>query len=186
MKRSGREKTPATGSDDVQETLRRRRDSLARAEDEAQSVETASLLAFAVGDERYAVPLDAVREIQSGYTVARIPCAPPHILGVISVRGEIVSVTDLGVLLGVPEHRTRPSQAASRPAIIIAEGLVASALVVDEIGDIVDVPADAVEPPLSAQDRHEAPLVRGSVEIDGQMIAIVDCATVLEPIDSVT
>ena len=186
MKRPGRAGAAETGSDEVREILRRRRDSLALAQDEADAIAATSLLVCTVGQERYAVPVEAVREIQSGYSVARIPCAPEHILGVISVRGEIVSVTDLGVLLGVAERRSRLSSGASRPAIIIAEGLVASALVVDEIGDIVDVPADAIEPPLSAQDKHEAPLVRGSIEIDGRMVAVVDCAVVLEPIESVT
>ena len=178
--------TPDAGSDEVQEILHRRRESLARVDAEAQPTETVSLLVCSVGGERYAVPTEGVREIQSGYTIARIPCAPEHILGVISVRGEIVSVTDLGVLLRVPETRRRPSFAASQPAILVAEGLVTTALVVDDIGDIVDVPADDVERPLSAQDRLDAPLVSGSVEIDGQLVAIVDCAAVLEPIDSGT
>ena len=178
--------TQGTGGDEVQEILRRRRESLAHVDEEARSAETVSLLLFSISGEDYAVPTEVVREIQSGYTVARIPCAPEHILGVISVRGEIVSVTDLGVLLRVPETRRRPSFAASQPAILIAEGLVTTALVVDDIGDIVDVPADDLEPPLSAQDRLDAPLVSGSVEIDGRMVTTVDCTAVLEPIDSGT
>jgi len=51
---------------------------------------------------------------------------------------------------------------------------------------VVAVSLDAIEPPLSAHDRHEAPLVRGSIEIDGRMVAVVDCAVVLEPIECVT
>jgi len=176
--------TPPPGDEDMQEILRRRRESLARVEEDAEPAETVALLVFGIGEERYAVPLEAVREIQSGYTVARIPCTPAHILGVISVRGDIVSVTDLGVLLGVPDRRTRPRLMAPQPAIIIAEGLVATAFAVDEIGDIVDVPVNAMEPSLSAQDSLEAPLVSASVEIEGEMVAIVNCATVLEPIDS--
>ena len=171
-------------SADVREVLRRRRESLARAEDDSPPVDTVALLVFDLGDQRYAVPADAVHEVQAGYTVARIPCTPAHILGVMSVRGEIVSVTDLGALLDVPTGLSRARPASARPAILVAEGPVSSALVVDDIVDIIDVPASALEPPLALADRRQAPLLRASVEIDGRMVAVVDCATLLEPIDS--
>jgi chemotaxis signal transduction protein len=57
-----------------------------------------------------------------------------------------------------------------------------TAIVVDEIGDIVDVPRDSVEPPLSTLDKAQAEFVSGSVYVDNQLIGIVNLEKVLEPI----
>lgn len=58
------------------------------------------LLAFVVGSETYALPLDAVREILKPPPVTPVPRSPRDVLGVISVRGRITTVVDLRSRLG--------------------------------------------------------------------------------------
>lgn len=166
----------------IAEVLRRRADSLAQAQDEESIRETRALLLFSLGEEWYAFPIEGVREIYNDYLVTRIPRTPEFILGVVNVRGEIISITDLGTMMRVPSRTQRDIDSALPSAIIVANDDCVSAVVVDEIGDIVEVPHDAIEPALSTLEKSQAEFVAGSVYIDSRLIGIVNLDKVLEPI----
>ncbi len=68
------------------------------------------------------------------------------------------------------------------PAIVVANDEVVTALVVDEIGDISEVPNGAVEPPISIIDRSQAEFVSGSVFIDGTMVGLISIERMLAPV----
>ncbi len=164
------------------EILKRRAASLAQSPDEEVSAESTGLLKFRLGQEWYAVPIAMVREIHNEYVVTRIPRVPDYILGVINVRGEILSVTDLGSLIRVPSRSVLDIDGELPSAIIVADEECVSALVVDEIGDIVDVAQEAIEPPLSTLDKSQAEYMSGSVFIDDLLIGVVNIEKILEPI----
>lgn len=170
-------------TDQAREILRRRTASLARTEEDVAADDTVGLLLFRLSEEWYAARIEHVREIYNDYVVTPIPRAPDYILGVITVRGEIVSVTDIATLMRVGSRSRELDDAEVIPsAIVVALGEVVSAIVVDEIGDIIDVPAGSLEPPLSSLDKSQAEYVQNSVFTDGRLIGIVDFARVLEPI----
>jgi chemotaxis signal transduction protein len=58
-------------------------------------------LLIPVGDDTYALPLDRVREVAVEPRVTELPTAPPAVLGVFNLRGEIVPLFDTGRLLGL-------------------------------------------------------------------------------------
>lgn len=58
-------------------------------------------LLLRVGEDAYAVPIEATREVVAAPSVARVPTAPDVVLGVCNLRGEIVPVFDTGRLLGL-------------------------------------------------------------------------------------
>jgi len=60
-----------------------------------------AVLAVLAGEEAYGFPLSSVREILVPPPVAEVPRAPAHILGVISVRGRIITLIDLPKLLNL-------------------------------------------------------------------------------------
>ncbi|MHB1017043.1 MAG: chemotaxis protein CheW [Coriobacteriia bacterium] len=169
-------------SSQATEILRRRAVSLAQAPDDATSAESTGILKFRIGQEWYAVPIAMVREIHNEYTVTRIPRVPDYILGVVNVRGEIVSVTDLGALIRVPSRTVLDIDGDMPSAIVVANETCVSALVVDEIGDIIDVAEETIEPPLSTLDKAQAEFMSGSVFVDGLLIGVVNVEKILEPI----
>ncbi len=63
--------------------------------------EVFEFLSFDVADESYAFPLSAVHEILKPPPLTPVPRAPKHILGVISVRGTIVTIFDPHEILGL-------------------------------------------------------------------------------------
>jgi purine-binding chemotaxis protein CheW len=74
-------------------------------------------LAFSLGGDSYAAPVARIREILKPPTLTPVPRAPRAILGIISVRGQLITVIDLRRRLGLVE---RPATNISR--ILLAEG----------------------------------------------------------------
>ncbi len=67
-----------------------------------------AVLGVLVGNEAYGVPLASVREILVPPPMTEVPRAADHFLGVISVRGEIISVIDLAKLLNLEVVSNEP------------------------------------------------------------------------------
>jgi purine-binding chemotaxis protein CheW len=164
----------------AEETLSRRADSLALETADEEVTDRLSLLLFRIGEEWYAVRVSDVREIFQEYELTQIPCVPDYILGVVNVRGEILSVTDSARIMGIGSVET--TEGVAPPAIVVANQEIVTALIVDEIGDIAEVPDGSIEPPISIIDRSQAEFVSGSVYIDGSMVGLISIERMLEPV----
>ncbi len=164
----------------AEEVLRRRADSLAREALEEEESERLVLLLFRLGEEWYAVGVSDVREIFQEYEVTSLPGVPDYVLGVVNVRGEILSVTDPARLMKLGSVEAQGL--AQPPAIVIMHGDVVTALVVEEIGDIAEVPSEAIEPPISIIDRAQADYIVGSVHIGDAMAGLINIERTLQPV----
>src|SRR5437879_11806056 len=60
------------------------------------------------GGNRYALPLEAVRRVADVSPLARVPRAPPGLLGVMNFAGRVTCVVDLGPLVGLRARPARP------------------------------------------------------------------------------
>jgi len=67
-----------------------------------------AVLAVLAGDEAYGFPLSAVREILVPPPLTEVPRAPKHFLGVITVRGQIITLIDLPKMLHLEVEQTEP------------------------------------------------------------------------------
>lgn len=161
----------------ARDILKRRADSLSQEPEQDVAERLMGLLTFQVGEEWYAVDIVSVREIHSEYRITPLPSVAGHILGVINIRGEITSVTDFRRVLDAPE--TEESEA---PVIVVGDDETETALVVDAIGDIVDVSRGGIEPPLSIMDKRHVEYIEGSVSHGDRLIAVVSLGKILEPI----
>lgn len=165
-----------------EEILGRRAESLALESIEEEATDQVGMLLARIGEEWYAVRVCDVREILQEYVVTGVPCTPEYVLGVTNLRGEILSVTDPALLVGL--GKIVGEAGAQPPVMVVRSGEIATALVVDEIGDIVEVSNESVEPPVSIMDRSQAEYVSGSVFVNGTMIGLLDVARVLAPVDT--
>jgi purine-binding chemotaxis protein CheW len=95
---------------------------------------------FRVGDACFAVPADGVVEVLRAGQATRVPLAPAGVLGLVHLRGRIVPVVDPAAQLGV--DRPCPERAT---LLVITLQDDWYALVIDEMHDVVEIPADAIE-----------------------------------------
>jgi len=112
---------------------------IARSSDEEAG--TREFLAFEMGDERYALPLSAVREIVRPPPITEVPRAPREILGIVSVRGHVTTLVDLRCKLGMP-----PTAIGPRSRVLLADqGREVLGLLVDRVDQVVRLREDEVE-----------------------------------------
>lgn len=162
-----------------QDILRNRAESLAQESEEGSSDDLVGVLLFTLGDETYGVPISEVREIYQEYSVTPIPCVPGHIFGVINIRGEIVSVTGLAELMNL--HGVTSAEGEPQ-AIVVRNDKFVTAMVVDEIGDIVELPKEAIEAPVSMIGKAQVEFVSGSVYVEGRLVGLINVDRVLAPV----
>jgi purine-binding chemotaxis protein CheW len=90
-----------------------------------------------------------VREIRGWTASTPLPHAPPHVLGMINLRGSILPVIDLGSLLGVGETAV----SASSVVMVAQIGEHQVGLLVDAVCDILMVGENMLQEPPSVGDR---------------------------------
>jgi purine-binding chemotaxis protein CheW len=166
----------------VEATLERRAAELALMTIDADVSDGLSLLLFRIADEWYAVRASDVREIFQDYEVTPVPCVRDFILGVVSIRGEILSVTDPARMMHLGSVGSDVQ--TGLPVVVIANDTVATALVVDEVGDIVEAANGSIEPPVSIIDREQAEFIAGSVFVSDRMVGLLNVERMLQPIGS--
>jgi purine-binding chemotaxis protein CheW len=123
--------------------------------------ERVSHITFRLGDELFAIDVAHVREVLELSSVTRLPLAPPHLLGVVNVRGSAVAVVDLRSKFGLP-----PVAHTVQSRIIVVELELDGELVVlgglaDSVEDVVELDPNEIAPPPTLGMRWRADLVLG-------------------------
>ena len=135
----------------------------------AEETNARQLLVFSLGEEEYALPVTSVQEIIH-YTHPRAVASEAHwIQGVISLRGKIIPVADLGARLGLLTERTH-DQAKPGKLVVVETGTVTAGVVVDDVDEVLtieDEQLDAV--PAAGTDA-----IDGIVKIDDRLIILLD------------
>jgi purine-binding chemotaxis protein CheW len=101
---------------------------------------TQQLVVFALGNEEYALPIQQVQEIIRYSEPRAVSSADPWIRGVISLRGKIVPVFDLGLRIGV---HAEPGE--DQKIVIIETAAGTAGVVVDEVEEVLTVGAEQLD-----------------------------------------
>ncbi len=137
---------------------------LERATDEAPE-EHRRLIVFEACDEWFGLPIEWVREVQPLERVTRVPNAPAGILGILNLRGRVLTLFDLAGCLGIP--------AGARPnthvvVLEFADPELHVGLAVQRIVQVRRIATAAIELP----PREGA--LEGVFEMDGQVVGLLD------------
>jgi purine-binding chemotaxis protein CheW len=139
--------------------------------------EVVGLATFYVGDSLLCgMDILKVQEINKHTAVTCVPQAPGYVLGVLNLRGRIVTIIDLGRKLGLVH--TQMSD-ASRNIIVNSKDEYIG-LVVDRIGDVVPAHWDEVEPPPANISGIQGRYFRGVYKTEKSLINILDVEEVLK------
>jgi purine-binding chemotaxis protein CheW len=141
--------------------------------------EVLSLVGFRIEDWRFAVRLSQVRTSLMPTEVTRVFHTPAFVQGIISIRGTIVCVLDMGRLLGLvgssnPYHRF----------LVVSQGGVQAAIAVHEVFRIPEIPAAKVEPLPPSMDVNQRAVLEGVINTAGiegiEMPGTEDTLTLLD------
>lgn len=128
------------------------------------------LCTFRLDGFHFAVEVARVREVLRFQETTCVPLAPGIVEGLINLRGQIVTAVDLRQRL---ELGPRPREARPMNVVVQAGGAQVS-LLVDEIGDVVEVADTAFEEPPENLGGVARELIRGAYKLDGRLLLLLD------------
>ena len=135
---------------------------------------------FAIASTRYAVPEAFVTELERVPRMTPVPRVPSWLRGVTNLRGDIVSVVDLRIYLGL--SGVLPPSARLLVVRLLDEPF-ATGLIVDAVDRIVTIDADAVTPPAAPLDGPLTPYLAGVCTVNERIVAVLDIARLLRSAD---
>lgn len=127
-------------------------------------------LIFSLGEEEYAIAIDAVREVtRRPDELTRVPKAPNHIEGLLNLRGTVLPLVNLRRQLGLPEQA---SEARERILVLSVNG-VETGFLVDSVTEVLKLDPGHIQtaPPLS---EDQSRILGDMIQYDDRVILVVD------------
>ena len=125
---------------------------------------------FFVADLFFGVDVLCVQEVLRFQQMTHVPKAPEVIEGLINLRGQIVTAIDLRRRLGLPPRAG--NQMPTNVVIRTDDGAVS--LLVDEIGDVLDVDAATYERPPENLDPAAREIISGVYKLKDRLLLVLD------------
>ena len=130
---------------------------------------------FRLGDEIYGIDVLQVQEVLRIAEISPVPGSPDYVLGIINLRGNVVTVIDARSRFGLPP---RENDDASRIIVVDAYEKVVG-LLVDNVSEVAYVPNSKIEmaPNVGADEGHK--FVSGVSNRDDELLIMVDLAKLI-------
>ncbi len=118
----------------------------------------------------FGVEVMKVQEVLIYQKMTAVPLAPPVVRGLINLRGQIVTAIDLRRRL---QLRERPDGELPMNVVLKREDGAIS-LLVDEIGDVLEVEQQCFEPPPENLTGTTRALIRGAYKLEDRLLLVLD------------
>lgn len=133
---------------------------------------------FHLNSELFGINILQVQEIQLPQQVTAVPRVPSHIKGLISLRGQIVTLVDLRKRLRMDE-----SQPIEDPYhIVVKTDSAMACLEVGQIGDVISVPIEEFRPPPESVHEVDRRYLEGVYSMDSGILTLLKITEVLKAI----
>ncbi len=157
----------------------RRRDAVvaAAAVEETDGATILELLTFVIAGEQYAVDIDHIVEIVRPRPLTRIPNANQSIVGIVSLRGTIVTLVDARLRLG---HIGSAVETEETRTVVVDRDHETLGFTVDSVVRVVKIAAETIEPHpvVHSSEQHEA--IRGVFRVADALTILLDLDKLLD------
>ena len=141
----------------------------------AQAGQTLLLATFFVRDALCALDAAGVQEVIRIGPVTPVPYAPEAVVGIVNLRGRIVTIIDLGLRIGFPKAVATPDSRI----FIIEDRSEFIGLLVDRVDEVVEVePGQWRQPPANVN-AAQSRFFKGVCSARGRVITLLDSGQVL-------
>ena len=136
-------------------------------------------LTFVLADEEYGLPVLQVREIIKMMEITQVPTVPPHVKGVINLRGKVIPIVDLRLKFGFEAQ-----EATERTCIIVVDaalngGRGSLGFVVDGVSEVMNITAEEIEPTPDFGEQVNAAYLQGVAKRGSHVKMLLDLDRVL-------
>src|SRR6202051_3377092 len=132
--------------------------------------QTSQFYTFYLDKLLFGVELKGVQAVIRSLDMTKVPLAPEVVSGLINLRGQIVTAVDLRTRLALVP---RPAGALAVNVVVRSDDGAVS-LVVDEIGDVVEVEEDTFERPPETLRGPVRNMIQGVHKLNGRLMHVLD------------
>ena len=125
---------------------------------------------FRLGDEKYGINVMQVQEVLRVTEIAPVPGAPSYVLGIINLRGNVVTVIDTRNRFGL---MTRETDDATRIVIIETQNHIIGILV-DSVAEVVDMRVSEIETAPNVGNEESSKYIQGVTSRENELLILVD------------
>jgi purine-binding chemotaxis protein CheW len=128
-----------------------------------------------VGNQMFGLPIDRVHDVFIASSVTTVPLAPREIIGLLNLRGRVVTAMCLRRRLGLPDREA----GGQEMAVGLERQGESYGLLVDAVGEVMKLSADTHEPSPVHMDQAWVKLSRGVHRLEDKLLIILDVDAVL-------
>ncbi|RLT92559.1 MAG: purine-binding chemotaxis protein CheW [Ketobacter sp.] len=139
-----------------------------------ENEQTDQYLTFIMASEEYGVDILSVQEIRGWESVTPIPNAPPHVKGVINLRGTIVPIIDLRQRFGLEKVEYGPLTVVIVLKVATRKGARVMGIVVDAVSDVYSLAGDDMKSAPDLGDHVNTQYIKGLVNVNNKMVILLD------------
>lgn len=132
---------------------------------------------FRLDSELYGINVLQVQEVLRFTDIVPVPGAPDFVIGIINLRGNVVTVIDTRKCFGLPPHQ--PDDATR--IVIIESGKQVAGLLVDSVAEVVNIHANQVESAPDVGTTESAKYIQGIANHNKEILILVDVNKLLTP-----
>ncbi len=137
---------------------------------EKTSDEIIQWVTFRLDNEKYGIKVMSVQEVLRMTEIAPVPGAPNYVLGIINLRGNVVTVIDSRKRFGLTDKEPDDS---TRIVIIEAENQVVGILV-DSVAEVADLRASEIDTAPNIGNDDSSKYIQGVSSQKGELLILVD------------
>jgi purine-binding chemotaxis protein CheW len=131
---------------------------------------SAGFVTVTIGNQLFGIPVLQVQDVFVPVSVTAVPLAPPEVGGVLNLRGRIVTVIDMRKRLGLP-NRERQGAAL---AIGIERSGEHYGLLIDDVGDVLELDPNDIEPVPQTLDTKWRTISKGVYRLENSLLVVLD------------
>jgi purine-binding chemotaxis protein CheW len=137
---------------------------------------TQQFVTFSLDGLLFGIEVGKIQEVLGYQQMTPVPLAPAAVLGVINLRGQIIVAVDLRRRLGLRERA--PGQ---RPVnVVVRSDDDVISLLVDEMGEVVEVAKESLELPPETMDRDTGALIGSVHKLGRRLMHVLDTERAIE------
>ncbi len=145
-------------------------------QDIEKNIGSVEMATFYVGEALCGTDILKIQEINKHLEMTVVPQAPKYVKGILNLRGQIVTIIDLGEKLGLSSTRV----ASGSRNIIVSSGNEYIGLLVDRISDVVRAEWERVETPPANIGGLQGRFFEGVFKTEENLIGILNLSAILE------
>lgn len=141
-------------------------------------IESKRWVSFRLGKENYAVDVMKVREVLTPMDIAPVCGAPSFVLGIVNLRGNVVTVVDGHRKFNIPPQENKPENRI----MVLDSGDTVIGLKVDAVREVIDVPQPMIQPPPQKGQGNSNVFISGVVYMNDRIFILIDVDLMLHDV----